>query len=49
MAKKTKKIITTTYLPVSTMKKLRIRAAETGKSMSEIVNKSVLKTLKSNK
>lgn len=51
MSKKPKKVITTTYLPQTTAKKLKVFAAKTNRSMSDVMNKAVkdyIKPAKSN-
>lgn len=41
MAKKTEKVITTTYLPKPTLTKLKVFAAKTNRSISDVMDKAV--------
>jgi len=41
MSKKPKKVITTTYLLETTAKKLKVYAAKTNRSMSDVMDKAV--------
>lgn len=41
MPKKSKKVITTTYLPKTTAQKLKVFAAKTNRSMSDVMNSAV--------
>lgn len=46
MSKTNKKITTTTYLPEATIRQLKIYAAKTNRSMSDVVNSSVKEYIK---